>query len=293
MTVTFSTLTAHAKIPIAPTFEGMFFPAGEAHVKVINDHDDDTLIEVARVDGASGDDLMLVAMWADACLQRRTMAVLILPYLPGARQDRGIPFGAGVYAEVIRNLPINQIITFDPHSEVMPAELFWTAIKIIDHAPIVRQHVIGRADRDDKPQRYVGIICPDEGARERTERVAKAVHLPVYYARKKRNPDTGALSGFECDPLPDEGRLLIVDDICDGGGTFLGLAAATGLPPERLDLYVSHGVFSNGAIPKLFGAFGEIYTTDSYSSKGPLSANWAAFLHTIPLHNYLIGAINA
>ena len=85
------------------------------------------------------------------------------------------------------------------------------------------------------PADYVGLICPDAGAAKRTEAVAEALALPVFYARKKRDFATGRLSGFACEPLPPEGRLIVVDDICDGGGTFRGLAEATGLAPQRLD----------------------------------------------------------
>jgi ribose-phosphate pyrophosphokinase len=114
-------------------------------------------------------------------------------------------------------------------------------------------------------QRYQGIIAPDKGSIKRATDVARACHIPVYLAEKHRDPDTGRLSEFTCEPLPDEGKFLVVDDICDGGGTFMGLANATGLPMERLGLYVSHGVFS-GQAENLFAYFDEIWTTDSLQS---------------------------
>jgi ribose-phosphate pyrophosphokinase len=62
-----------------------------------------------------------------------------------------------------------------------------------------------------------------------------------------------------------------VDDICDGGGTFLGLAEATGLPWSRVDLYVSHGVFSKNALDNLRERFEYVYTTNSYNPKRDLN----------------------
>jgi len=84
----------------------------------------------------------------------------------------------------------------------------------------------------------------------------------VFKAEKKRDFETGQLTGFTCEELL-EGRYLVVDDICDGGGTFRGLAAATGLPKENLDLWVSHGVFS-GAAGELNNHYGNIFCTDSH-----------------------------
>ncbi|RYF48025.1 MAG: phosphoribosyltransferase [Cytophagaceae bacterium] len=65
------------------------------------------------------------------------------------------------------------------------------------------------------------------------------------------------LGGFES---------LIVDDICDGGGTFIGLAAELRkLNPERISLAVSHGIFSKGIDP-LTNWLDHVYTTDSFST---------------------------
>lgn len=277
-----------------PTFEAMTFPAGEAHIKVVNEQNLGARAEIAYVTGYSADDLMKLAMWADAVRQRGDRAVLLMPYLPGARADRGIPFGANVYAQLINSMQLDQAVCFDPHSPVMPSLI--NNLTVIDSVALVRNHVVGRADSDEKPQRYTGIIAPDAGAAERAGRVAEACHLPLYQARKKRNPDTGKLSGFTCDELPADGRYLIVDDICDGGGTFMGLAEVTGLPKEQLGLYVSHGVFSKRAF-QLNEHFGEVFTTDSFAAAAPAASGTPdeqprITYTTIPLRSTLLGAVS-
>jgi ribose-phosphate pyrophosphokinase len=123
---------------------------------------------------------------------------------------------------------------------------------------------------------------------DRASRVAAACHLPLYRAEKHRDSDTGKLSGFTCEPLPETGRFLIVDDICDGGGTFMGLAEATGVPKDRLGLYVSHGVFS-GSAHLLHNHFGEIVTTDSYAPENAYGTTpYSVTPRVIPLHRELI-----
>ena len=59
--------------------------------------------------------------------------------------------------------------------------------------------------------------------------------------------------------------ILVVDDICDGGGTFLLLAEAlrkAGID-NNLELYVSHGIFSKGT-DIIYKSFYPIYTTNSF-----------------------------
>lgn len=270
-----------------PTFEAMRFPAGEAHVKVVNENDGKgPLTEVARLYGADADDLFTLAMWADAAQQRGARTIAQIPYLPGARQDRGMPFGAVVYAKFLNSLHIDHITAVDVHSPVM--ENLIERLGVVDSSAIVRKYVVGRRDSDVRAQRFEGIIAPDKGARHRAEAVARICGLPLYQAEKHRNPYTGTLTEFTCEELPETGRFLVVDDICDGGGTFLGLAEATGLPRERLGLFVTHGVFSNGAA-RLVEHYEHIWTTDSFedSVHALVMHHW---LTRIPLAPYLNGA---
>ena len=258
-----------------PTFSTMRFPAGEAHVKVANDTaEPGGTTEIATLRGTNGDDLLMLDMWADAVRQRGSRSVALVPYLPGARQDRGLPFGAKVYADVLNGFHIDQVIAFDPHSPVV--------VGLVDHLTVVTsEQVVRDAVLDVEGDAYTGIIAPDKGAVARATAVAESCGLPLYRAEKHRNPDTGKLDGFSCEPLPADGRFLVVDDICDGGGTFMGLASSTGLPKERLGLWVSHGVFS-GRAPQLAEHFGEIVTTDSYPAQNDVPG-----LRTVSLSPYL------
>ena len=241
----------------------MHFPAGEAHV-VEGSYPFEIEKGFVDIRGTDPDDYVAAAMWIDLMHQRGAKVAALIPYLPGARQDRGRPFGAKVYANLINSLGADQVVTVDPHSSVMP--------ELVDNLTVIRawrivQAALGTSVAAGTPaSRYVGVICPDEGAYERTEQVGHALQLPVYHATKKRDFATGTLSGFACEKLPEEGRLLVVDDICDGGGTFLGLAEATGLGPDRLDLWVTHGVFSGdwARSEALSRAFRTVHCTDSH-----------------------------
>ncbi len=209
--------------------------------------------------------LMQALFFADACSWRGyEIGTLVIPYLPGARQDRMNPkgdflFGAKSIANEINAREFGKVICFDPHSEVMPA--------LLDNCTVI--HVDEIFDPLDKIYScYDGVVAPDAGAGKRAELIAKALEIPVIHAWKTRDVASGnsAITGFGIEPIVGVQKLLIVDDICDGGGTFIGLAdhiKSLGQSYEiELDLYVSHGLFTKG-IDALTERFGRITTTNS------------------------------
>jgi ribose-phosphate pyrophosphokinase len=238
--------------------EAFQFPGGERHLRVPENLTEKTTGAVLY--GADPADIIDLGMWADMARQRGERTVAYIPYFPAARADRGIPFGAKVYADIINSFKLDEVVIFDPHSPVI-TELVHN-VRVVDSTRAVRRAVAGRA-RSAADNGYVGVIAPDKGAVARAEHVAAALHLPVFKATKHRVEATGKLSDFRVEELPAEGRLLVVDDICDGGGTFCGLAEAAGVERERMSLWVSHGIFS-GKANQLRNYFSTIYTTDSH-----------------------------
>lgn len=239
-------------------------PAGEAHVTDVEWRKGEVgrFITVIN-DGHIADDMINLRMIADAYRRdKKQMPNLIMPYLPGARQDRRKPgeaLSSKVYADLINACGFEAVFCLDPHSDVMPA--------FIDNCVVVSiadlfNHGLFKKSLDDIKQ-YNAIIAPDAGASKRAHSVADVLGIPVYQATKHRDMATGRLSNFKCENLPADGKFLVVDDICDGGGTFFGLANAINVPPERLGLWVTHGIFSGKANEILPTKYGRVFTTNS------------------------------
>jgi ribose-phosphate pyrophosphokinase len=198
-------------------------------------------------------------------------ASLVLAYLPAARDDHDENVGGQLYADLVNSLDFDAVHCLDPHSSVVPAKIR----RCVTHQPT--QAIV--ASTSD----VGGVICPDLGARTRAVDVANALGVPYAIASKKRDFATGRLSGFECPPLPDiDGTWLVVDDICDGGGTFIGLACATGLPKEKLQLWISHAVFSGNA-RALANHYCRITTTNSFMSLTDVPCT------RVPVHSFMSG----
>lgn len=274
------------------------FPAGEAHIKR-EDRRALEPVEIAILQPSTNsihDDLFHLAMWsnyilwenADRYPEGPSKRVALIPYFPGARADRGRPFGLGVYADFIHSLELDQIVVFDPHSGMTGDALHAAA----DRLSFVYPHDVLSASTE-----YAGIIAPDKGAVARAGAVADKMGIPLYTAEKTRDFETGKLSGYELLDMPSDRkskhlteRFLVVDDICDGGGTFVLLADAfRKLRPEgELDLYVSHGVFSGNAFDNLHTGYDMVATTNSYDPLRPLPYRF----HRMDVIRHLMGAID-
>lgn len=212
-------------------------------------------------------DWTIVAAWAqlaahDHPAQRR---ILVMPYLPSARGDKDIPGPARINGAMAGRSGITDLVTIDPHSQgwlqaMRDASGEIGAVVQTRLLPLggVVYDALGR--RDD----LAGVIAPDRGARDRASTVAAEFDVPVFTAVKHRDPQTGKLSGYALSELAaPAGRYLVVDDICDGGGTF-GLLAAAAPAEATLQLWVTHGGFTGGRRTRdALSRYAAVDTTDS------------------------------
>lgn len=230
------------------------FSAGEEHV-VLPDalkeisYGDEVVIE-AEI--RSSDDLMRVGMIKDAvsrCAHFRIPVKLIMLYVPYGRQDRpceaGEAFGLKVFANIINSWDFDEVVIADPHSDVTPALI--DRLTIIPQEKIVKEmlgHYI--------PMDNFAIVSPDAGALKKIFKVAKELGgADVYCAEKIRDTTTGAIKHTDISVQDFKGRnLIMIDDIADGSFTFIKLAELLkSRNAGRVDLYVTHGIFSKGLRP--------------------------------------------
>ena len=247
------------------------FPGGERHVNVAKIPEADRYIVEARI--LNSDDLMDTMLTCDA-LKRVNGAplTLLIPYFPYGRQDRvcasGDPLSLEVVCKMLEGLGLHEIVTLDPHSP-LPDNI----------TQLTNQHFVNTVYMHLTPD---FLICPDAGARKKYDFFSR---MPTVFCGKKRDPKTGKLSGFEIVDMtiaPERGDVgLVVDDICDGGGTFLGLAD---LFPQKLCLAVTHGIFSKGLDP-LFQKYSQIFTTTSRRNPDKRNPPKRANFHVIPWIN--------
>ncbi|MEE3999688.1 ribose-phosphate diphosphokinase [Tenacibaculum sp. FZY0031] len=239
------------------------FSGGEPHIKIISELENESEVTIThRIQSFNDIGTLLLATNALKNMGITKLHV-VLPYFPAARQDRlmvsGEPLSVKVYADIINTQNFESVTVFDPHSEVTPALL--NNCKIIDNHTFIEQ-ITQQLSKD------LILISPDGGALKKIYKVAAYLqNYEVIECSKSRNVKTGQLTGFKVYADNLQGKdCLIVDDICDGGGTFLGLAKELKAKNAgNLYLAVSHGIFSKG-FDELEKHFTKIFTTDSFKT---------------------------
>lgn len=212
-------------------------------------------------------DVSVIVNWAQLLRTHSSSSSLVvfMPYLPSARGDKDVPNPALNYGSLVGEACsfIDYFVTVDPHSD-----LWESAFKVKAPHTEFRTLPLPKmiAQVTDYCQ-YDAVIAPDHGAWERAKSVADYMGVPVITADKKRDPETGKLLSYllNDETLPGK-KYLVVDDICDGGGTFALLATAVH-PDTKLDLWVSHGGFTgNERTASALRRYGNVFTTNSLAS---------------------------
>lgn len=212
---------------------------------------------------ANSDDVMALLLTTDALRRHYVNAKLglFLPYVPYARQDRvcneGEALSMTVFAKLINSQNYETVQVVDPHSAV--------AVATIDHVTVMDQYEVFGGIKPSFQDTY--IVAPDQGATKKCEDFAKRVGAAgVVTCMKHRELSTGKITGMEIMGKYDlyKRNLLVLDDICDGGRTFIELAAILReQQPAKLELAVTHGIFSKGF--EIVGQhYDHVYTTDSF-----------------------------
>ncbi len=192
---------------------------------------------------------------------------LVLPYLPFARQDRvcneGEANGIAAFARVLNSLGFSAIELLDPHSDVAAAAIDRCIIR--DQAELLsEQNNLGWMDFSN-----TWFVAPDAGAVKRVKLLAHKLDAAgVIIASKERDTETMQLTKTKLDEDTTGRNILVIDDLCDGGRTFIALAKAIREhgEPETLRLWVTHGIFSYGT-EVVTEHFDGVYTTNSFQPK--------------------------
>lgn len=246
-------------------YKSWVFPGGEVGIKLqkIPQVGDNVLVDARGI--LSPKDIFELLQICNA-FDDRIDITLNLPYIPYARQDRicneGEAFALEIFAKMLFELPIAKLIVTDPHSKIFH-KLFTDNCKKDIHLIIKPQIQI--TNPLYHKNKYDLVVFPDAGASEKysVESIRTGLRFPMTHAMNKYRTENGVVYSELSDreKLIFEGkRILVVDDICDGGRTFISLANIISKDTnlKELDLYVTHGIFSNG-LSQLFNYYDSIY----------------------------------
>lgn len=251
------------------------FPDGQQALDLTEwsqlDKYEDPVKIVTRLNSFKDIEILICAVAAIRNIKTNREIALVAPYFLGARSDRkfqegGVNYLKQVICPIINSLNFSAVVTLDPHSDVLEACLNnfekVNNFKLVDEA---LSYIIGEDEEDQ-----VVLVSPDAGAYKKVFDVAKFMKIEkIITATKVRDLKTGNIIRTEIPVLDQHNKLkyVIVDDICDGGRTFVELAKAikASRPTAEIYLVVTHGIFSAG-FHDLDEMFDGIFCTNSYET---------------------------
>jgi len=252
-------------------FKHYSYPDGHKHIVSDKDlHGEETL----SVSIKSFDDLFMASQVKAIHPELKN---LFIKYMLAGRCDRRFSPGEALDLEIVCNyinsMGFQGVSVLRPHSD--------KTMELLNNARIVDvTYDILTVCREElaKVRGHVCYVIPDHGA----SRWIKPTdwHLESYITgNKKRNPDgrieisfvkndwSNKLSIDQLDRKKDYHNFVIIDDLCDGGGTFIEIAKKikAAAPHARVYLAVTHAIFSKGFEP-FQGWIDHIYCTNSFDN---------------------------
>jgi ribose-phosphate pyrophosphokinase len=211
----------------------------------------------------ANDNLMELLVTLDA-LRRASArrATAVIPYYGYARQDRKsggrTPISAKLVANMITAAGADRVLTLDLHAGQIQG-FFDIPTDNLYAAPVFVKDIKERYDGEE-----LVMVSPDVGGVLRARAVARRLDADLAIIDKRRERAgvsevmniIGDIAGRRC---------ILIDDIVDSAGTLCNAAEALmDRGAKSVSAYVSHGVFSGGAVARVTASPMEaLVTTDS------------------------------
>jgi ribose-phosphate pyrophosphokinase len=211
----------------------------------------------------ANDNLMELLICIDALRRASAKRITaVVPYFGYARQDRKsgsrTPISAKLVANLITAAGAHRMLTMDLHAAQIQG-FFDIPVDNLFAAPLFARDIGDRyADRD------LMVVSPDVGGVVRARAIAARLHTDLAIIDKRRERAgvsevmnvIGEVEGRHC---------ILADDIVDSGGTLCNAAEAlVRSGANGVSVYVTHGVFSGGAVARVGASPIEMMTvTDS------------------------------
>jgi ribose-phosphate pyrophosphokinase len=240
------------------------YPDGTHYVKV-NEFSDKLTFEIN-----SYQDLWILRQIKDVCDYNGQEVNLHIPCLLDAQADRRFnpdeSSGLKLVCDFINSMKFKSVSIFHPHNpEVVEALL--DNVKIIDNSDFIMEVIRHYNLHTTSTLDELILMSTDAGGFKPLIKLADKIGWQgeVYGASKSRKyVDGKSILVQEIDRQDFSGKdILIIDDICVYGGTFVGLAKMLRARNcGKLYLAVSHVTVENPN-KELFVLFDEVFSTDS------------------------------
>lgn len=261
--------------------EEVTFPNGEVSFKfphhILNSARGFQYVFNVEVNINNSSDLVRFLLFQDMLYENTSphdLCYLVFPFFPYSRADRrfkDMPFSLKTFCNMVNLDFWDTVTTYDVHNPDPIEEYLGIKFENSMFKTMKAASAIFMGHVEDHST--VCIVAPDAGSYERAvnfyQEIEDFTSLGGYNVNfkslifdKVRDESSGKILNIKpADRVPEADLYILVDDICDAGGTFLGVADH--LPKDKKKiLFVTHGYFSKGT-QLLTDAFDAVYTSST------------------------------
>jgi ribose-phosphate pyrophosphokinase len=254
--------------------EVLRFSDGEIRVEITENVRGSTAYIIQPACAPTNDSLMELILLADA-LRRSSVGkiIAVIPLFPYSRQDRRpgysrVPISARVVADMIESVGISHVVTVDLHATQIQG-FFHIPIDNISATQLFVADIYAKYS-DENPI----IVSPDVGGVARARSLAKHLNNLELAIVDKRRPSAGVAEVMNIIGDVHGKCCIIVDDMCDSGGTICkGADALIAKGASKVVAYATHGVLSGGVLDNLNNSeLFELVVTDTIPLRSELKS---------------------
>ena len=198
----------------------------------------------------ANDHLMELLVCIDALTRASARRITtVIPYFGYARQDRKTdgrtPISAKLVANLISTAGADRVLTIDLHAGQIQG-FFDIPTDNLIAAPVIERDIRERFKVND-----LTVVSPDVGGVVRARSLADRLEAGLAIVDKRRSkPGESEVMNIIGDVTGR--RCVMIDDICDSGGTLINAAKAIREAGAiGVSAYVTHGVLSNNAVQRI------------------------------------------
>ena len=242
------------------------FADNEIFVEIHENVRGEDMFVIQSTSHPANDNLMELLIMIDALRRASAKRITaVLPYFGYARQDRKsgprTPISAKLVANLITTAGADRVLTMHLHAAQIPG-FFDIPVDNLFAAPLFARDI-----QDRYQGREIMVVSPDVGGVVRARAIAARLGADLAIIDKRR-PRAGVSEVMNVIGEVQGRHCILVDDIVDSGGTLCNAAEALlKNGATSASVYVTHGVFSGGAVARIGASPLETMTvTDSIAA---------------------------
>jgi ribose-phosphate pyrophosphokinase len=206
----------------------------------------------------------------------------IISYLAYSKQDKvflpGEPLSAKVIASIIQTGPFTRLYTMDLHN---PSISGYFDIPVINLSAV--ETLAEDAASNVLPDSIV--VSPDAGSIKNSNRFAQKLNVPLAFATKHRDLETGAVTFDDLSRPVQDQNVYIYDDMIATGSTLVELAEFLSQKgAASIHIYCTHHLYVNGVQDKIaHSSINSLTVTNTIAKPEHVSTNKLRIIDIAPI----------